>query len=252
MLLLNHSPKRIRHLPLHPLHRTPSTSRYTALDPLIRAAIHLVSVTRTSPCLPVHPPITSPPTQMPIRETVVNMAEKVSGKDLDGDGDVGMRSCPVSKQTGTSCPALRNPAFTLPVYPPLDPTNTPTQAEHGVLGQLDGEWVNKEGTYGIHTTIMPAPGTTSEQMFGAFHFKTDEYACNLRLTLILTLSRPHPLETVTLTSHDACTTLALLRPHTHATPMPHLPPVMPLCPARAAILHLRPPTMRPHLALLSS
>ena len=52
-----------------------------------------------------------------------------------------------------------------------------------MLGQLDGEWVNKPGHYGgIHTTIMPAPGTTSEQMFGAFHFKTDEYTPNPRLT----------------------------------------------------------------------
>ena len=51
-----------------------------------------------------------------------------------------------------------------------------------MLGQLDGEWVNKPGTYGIHTTIMPAPGTSSEQIFGAFHFKTDEYTPNPRLT----------------------------------------------------------------------
>jgi len=118
---------------------------------------------------------------MSIRENVVNMAEKVTGRDLDGDGDVGMRSCPVSKQTGTSCPAFRNPAFTMPKYPPL-PEKLPTQAEHGVLGQLDGEWKNKPGTYGIHTTIMPAPGTTSEQMFGAFHFKTDEYTEELKFT----------------------------------------------------------------------
>lgn len=59
-------------------------------------------------------------------------AEKVTGRDLDGDGDVGMRSCPVSKQTGTSCPAFRNPAFTMPKYPPL-PEKLPTQAEHVVL-----------------------------------------------------------------------------------------------------------------------
>ena len=68
---------------------------------------------------------------MSIRENVVNMAEKVTGRDLDGDGDVGMRSCPVSKQTGTSCPAFRNPAFTMPKYPPLDPAKLPNQAEHG-------------------------------------------------------------------------------------------------------------------------
>eukprot|EP00321_Phaeocystis_globosa_P000399 CAMPEP_0118846708 /NCGR_PEP_ID=MMETSP1162-20130426/92579_1 /TAXON_ID=33656 /ORGANISM="Phaeocystis Sp, Strain CCMP2710" /LENGTH=536 /DNA_ID=CAMNT_0006778893 /DNA_START=695 /DNA_END=2306 /DNA_ORIENTATION=+ len=71
----------------------------------------------------------------------------------------------------------------MPKYPKLDPAKLPTQAEHGVLGQLDGEWVNKPGHYGgIHTTIMPAPGTTSEQMFGAFHFKTDEYKEELKFT----------------------------------------------------------------------
>ena len=43
-----------------------------------------------------------------------------------------------------------------------------------VLGQLDGVWVNKDGAYGIHTRIMPAPGTSSEQMFGAYHFITQE------------------------------------------------------------------------------
>ena len=97
----------------------------------MRAAIHL-SGTRISRYLPIHPSITSPPTQMSIRENVVNKAEKVTGRDLDGDGDVGMRSCPVSKQTGTSCPAFRNPAFTMPKYPPL-PEKLPTQAEHVVL-----------------------------------------------------------------------------------------------------------------------
>lgn len=69
----------------------------------------------------------------------------------------------------------RNPAFTLPEYPKLNPNELPTKAQHGVLGQLDGTWVNAPGVYGLHTTILPAPGSTSEQMFGTYHFKTDEY-----------------------------------------------------------------------------
>ncbi|MFQ3219198.1 MAG: hypothetical protein ACI96W_001556 [Paraglaciecola sp.] len=70
---------------------------------------------------------------------------------------------------------FRNPAFTLPEYPPFAPDNPPTEAQHGVLGQLDGTWVNAPGIYGIHTTILPAPGSTSEQQFGTFLFKTQEY-----------------------------------------------------------------------------
>jgi hypothetical protein len=129
-----------------------------------------------------------------IHERAINLAERATGKDLDGDGDVGMGGCPV-RNPGTSCP-FRNKAFTLPIYPALNTEELPKQAEHGVLGQLDGTWVNapgspnpsphphphpnphpnpNPGTWGIHTTIMPAPGTTSEQMFGAFHFITQEY-----------------------------------------------------------------------------
>ena len=125
-------------------------------------------------------------------EGAVNLAERVTGKDLDGDGYVGGTGCPVSKP-GTGCP-FRNPAFTLPVYPAFDPEKPPTKAEHGVLGQLaptaptpcsegyqlDGTWVNVPGTWGVHTTIMPAPGSTSEQMFGAFTFLTQEYTETLK------------------------------------------------------------------------
>jgi len=123
-------------------------------------------------------------------EGAINLAERATGKDLDGDGYVAGTGCPVSK-SGTGCP-FRNPALTLPVYPALDPEKLPKKAEHGVLGQLaptapcsdeyqlDGTWVNVPGTWGVHTTIMPAPGSTSEQMFGAFHFLTQEYTETLK------------------------------------------------------------------------
>lgn len=77
------------------------------------------------------------------------------------------------------CP-FREKAFTLPTYPPLDPDNLPGQAQHGVLGQLDGTWINAPGTFGIHTTMVPAPGSTSEQMLAAFHFITQEYTETLK------------------------------------------------------------------------
>ncbi len=75
-------------------------------------------------------------------------------------------------------PFPRNSAFTMPIYPPL-PETLPTKAQHGVLGQLDGTWVNAPDVYGAHTTILPAPGSTSEQMFGTYHFLSQEYTESL-------------------------------------------------------------------------
>ena len=92
-----------------------------------------------------------------VLEGAINLAEKVIGKDIDGDGEVAGTGCPVSKPR-TGCP-FRNPAMSLPTYPALDPEKLPTKAEHGVLGQLaptpqtpcsegyqlDGTWVNAPG-----------------------------------------------------------------------------------------------------------
>ena len=56
---------------------------------------------------------------------------------------------------GMGCP-FRNPAFTLPTYPALDPEHMPGpgDAQHGVLGQLDGTWVNAPGVWGIHLLFI--------------------------------------------------------------------------------------------------
>ncbi len=67
-------------------------------------------------------------------------------------------------------------------YPPL-PCPPPTTAQYGLLGRLvpegamKGTWVNipGDGPKGLHTTIMPSPGTSSEQIFGVFHFKSQQY-----------------------------------------------------------------------------
>ena len=88
-------------------------------------------------------------------EGATNLVEKVTGKDIDGDGYVAGTGCPVSKPRTGGCP-FRNPAMSLPTYPALDPEKLPTKAEHGVLGQLaptpcsegyqlDGTWVNAPG-----------------------------------------------------------------------------------------------------------
>jgi hypothetical protein len=77
-------------------------------------------------------------------------------------------------------------------YPWL-PTPPPSEPQYGLLGrlvpegQLSGIWVNiptKDGPKGMHTTIMPSPGTSSEQMFGVFHFKSQEYTEVLRFKKI--------------------------------------------------------------------
>ena len=68
-------------------------------------------------------------------------------------------------------------------YPEL-PDPLPSKAQYGLLdrlvpqGCMKGTWVNipaEDGPKGLHTTIMPSPGTSSEQVFGVFHFKSQQY-----------------------------------------------------------------------------
>ena len=66
---------------------------------------------------------------------------------------------------------------------PLLPNPLPSTPQYGLLhrlvadGQMKGTWVNLpgDGPKGLHTTIMPSPGTSSEQVFGVFHFKSQQY-----------------------------------------------------------------------------
>jgi hypothetical protein len=61
----------------------------------------------------------------------------------------------------------------------------PPTPQFGVLAKLHGTWVNwKGGPTGLHTTPMPSPGTSSETIFGVFHFKSQEYTEQLRFTRI--------------------------------------------------------------------
>lgn len=58
-------------------------------------------------------------------------------------------------------------------------------AQFGILSKLHGTWVNwKGGPTGLHTTPMPSPGTSSETVFGVFHFKSQEYRENLKFTQV--------------------------------------------------------------------
>ena len=61
----------------------------------------------------------------------------------------------------------------------------PTGPQFGILSKLNGTWVNwKDGPTGLHTTPMPSPGTSSETIFGVFHFKSQEYREQLRFTQV--------------------------------------------------------------------
>lgn len=61
----------------------------------------------------------------------------------------------------------------------------PTGPQFGILSKLNGTWVNWEGgPTGLHTTPMPSPGTSSETIFGVFHFKSQEYREQLKFTQV--------------------------------------------------------------------
>jgi hypothetical protein len=58
-------------------------------------------------------------------------------------------------------------------------------AQFGILSKLHGTWVNWEGgPKGMHTTPMPSPGTSSETVFGVFHFGSQEYREHLQFTQV--------------------------------------------------------------------
>ncbi|WP_298540015.1 peroxidase, FMP-type [uncultured Aquimarina sp.] len=57
--------------------------------------------------------------------------------------------------------------------------------QFGILSKLHGTWVNwKDGPTGLHTTPMPSPGSSSETIFGVFHFKSQEYREQLKFTQV--------------------------------------------------------------------
>lgn len=61
----------------------------------------------------------------------------------------------------------------------------PKGPQFGILSKLNGTWVNwKDGPTGLHTTPMPSPGTSSETIFGVFHFKSQEYREQLKFTQV--------------------------------------------------------------------
>lgn len=61
----------------------------------------------------------------------------------------------------------------------------PASPQFGILSELTGTWVNwKDGPKGLHTTCMPSPGTSSETIFGVFHFKSQEYTEELKFTQV--------------------------------------------------------------------
>ena len=77
-----------------------------------------------------------------VLESAVNIAEKVTGKDIDGDGDVGMRAAKVARRgepTETitniaevepklSNPNLGNPTLPIPMLEPECPSPSPSSS----------------------------------------------------------------------------------------------------------------------------
>lgn len=83
---------------------------------------------------------------------------------------------------------FRVPSAKADVLPkrPFNDYTLKKDAEYGVLKQLEGTWVShvdKTG-FGIHTTCMPSPGTTPEQIPGIFHFLCENYTEELKFTLV--------------------------------------------------------------------
>ena len=69
--------------------------------------------------------------------------------------------------------------------PEVLPTEPNKGSQHGILSKLNGTWVNwKGGPTGLHTTPMPSPGTSSETIFGVFHFKSQVYTEQLKFTQV--------------------------------------------------------------------
>jgi hypothetical protein len=76
-----------------------------------------------------------------------------------------------------------------PEFPTVHPKFTENvlhePADHGSLKLLEGTWVSTEKTgFGIHTTIMPTPGTTFTQDPGKFTFLCENYTEEMSFKII--------------------------------------------------------------------
>lgn len=70
-------------------------------------------------------------------------------------------------------------------HPPFNDTILDQPAEYDILKKLVGTWVNTDDTSsGIHTTMLPSPGTNSEQIGGKMHFVTENYTETLTFELV--------------------------------------------------------------------
>lgn len=76
-----------------------------------------------------------------------------------------------------------------------DLQNIENNVDYGILAALDGTWVSYNANYntniekksiasGIHTTIMPSPGTNSGTIPGKFSFECEEYIEKLTFSVV--------------------------------------------------------------------
>jgi hypothetical protein len=77
----------------------------------------------------------------------------------------------------------------VPRFPLFTPEVLAQPAGYGVLQLLEGKWIsdnlsNSKTGWGLHTTCMPSPGTTSETIPGKFTFLCENYSEELTFTPI--------------------------------------------------------------------
>ena len=77
----------------------------------------------------------------------------------------------------------------VPHNPRFHPEILKAPAEYGILKLLEGTWINhnlsdKKTGWGLHTTCMPSPGTSSETIPGKFTFLCENYSEELTFTLV--------------------------------------------------------------------
>lgn len=70
-------------------------------------------------------------------------------------------------------------------HPTFHPVLLGKDPSYGILEKLEGTWISTDKTsYGIHTTCLPSPGTSVEQIPGKFTFVSENYTEKLTFTKV--------------------------------------------------------------------
>ena len=80
-------------------------------------------------------------------------------------------------------PPFRHPPFTPEILTKELP-GVGLDPDYGVLKDLAGVWVNYKSAFGLHSTILPSPGTNPEFIPGKFHYVCENYVETLEFTIL--------------------------------------------------------------------